>query len=42
VAFEKVLDEAHVTTAMRVISYCLMPNHWDLVLWPARDGRTSR
>jgi putative transposase len=27
---------------MRVISYCLMPNHWHLVLWPSRDGQLSR
>jgi hypothetical protein len=19
---------------MRVLSYCIMPNHWHLVLWP--------
>ena len=42
VAFEKVLDEAYAKTPMRVISYCLMPNHWHLVLWPTRDGQTSR
>ena len=42
VAFEQVLDEAYAKTPMRVICYCLMPNHWHLVLWPARDGQTSR
>ncbi|MCK4658390.1 MAG: transposase, partial [Phycisphaerae bacterium] len=42
VAFEKVLDEAYAKTPMRVISYCLMPNHWHLVLWPTCDGQTSR
>ncbi len=42
VAFEKVLDEAHAKSPMRVISYCLMPNHWHLVLWPTGDGQTSR
>ena len=41
-AFEKVLDEAHAKVPMRVISYCLMPNHWHLVLWPRRDGQISR
>jgi len=41
-AFEKVLDEAHARGPMRVISYCLMPNHWHLVLWPTRDGQLSR
>ena len=28
-------------SSVRVIAYCLMPNHWHLVLWPARDGRLS-
>ena len=23
---------------MRIVSYCLMPNHWHLVLWPEDDG----
>ena len=41
-AFEKVLDEANAKVAMRVASYCLMPNHWHLVLWPTRDGQLSR
>ena len=40
-AFEKVLDQAHARSPMRVIAYCLMPNHWHLVLWPARDGQLS-
>ena len=26
--FEKVLDQAHARSPMRVIAYCLMPNHW--------------
>ncbi len=42
VAFEKVLDEAYGKMPMRVIGYCLMPNHWHLVLWPRRDGQLSR
>ena len=41
-AFERVLTEAlgHVP-GMRLLSYCLMPNHWHLVLWPLRDGELS-
>ena len=27
---------------MRIIAYSLMPNHWHLLLWPARDGEISR
>ena len=26
---------------MRILGYCLMPNHWHLVLWPRRDGELS-
>ena len=27
---------------MRVLAYCLMPNHFHLVLWPTKDGDLSR
>ncbi len=26
---------------MRVVAYCLMPNHWHLVVWPERDDAVS-
>ena len=26
---------------MRLLGYCVMPNHWHLVLWPCRDGELS-
>src|SRR6476659_5267747 len=42
VAFEKVLIEAVRRFGMRLVAYCLMPNHWHLVLWPAKDGELSR
>ena len=41
-AFENVLDEAYQKVPMRVAAYCLMPNHWHLVLWPRHDGQLSR
>ena len=40
-AFERVLAEGCHQTPMRVVAYCLMPNHWHLVLWPRRDGAVS-
>src|SRR6266478_2571439 len=40
-AFERVFAEAMEKHPIRVLSYCLMPNHWHLVLWPARDGELS-
>jgi putative transposase len=41
-AFEGVLAEAldHVP-GMRLLAYCLMPNHWHLLLWPRRDGELA-
>ena len=41
-AFEQVLGEAHDRFPMRTLAYCLMPNHWHLVLWPRRDEELSR
>lgn len=41
-AFERVLQEAHQRVPMRLLAYCVMPNHWHLVLWPYRDGEFSR
>ena len=26
---------------MRLLAYCLMPNHWHLLLWPKADGELS-
>lgn len=41
VAFEKILAEAHAASGIRIAAYCLMPNHWHLLLWPKRDGELS-
>lgn len=40
-AFERVLGEARARTGTRICAYCLMPNHWHLVLWPREDGELS-
>jgi len=37
-AFERILEKTLETRPMRICSYCLMSNHWHLVLWPERDG----
>jgi putative transposase len=41
-AFLRILAESleHVR-GMRLLGYCLMPNHWHLVLWPRKDGELS-
>jgi putative transposase len=41
IAFERVLGEAQGWQSMRLLAYCVMPNHWHLVLWPERDGDLS-
>jgi len=41
-AFERVLLAAVERTGTRLLAYCLMPNHWHLVVWPHDDGELSR
>lgn len=36
--FESVLAEAKERIDMRIMAYCVMPNHWHLVLYPRADG----
>ncbi len=26
---------------IRLLAYCLMPNHWHMVLWPRKDGEMT-
>jgi putative transposase len=40
-AFEKVLLEAKDWRPVRLLGWCVMPNHWHLVLWPRADGDLS-
>ena len=40
-AFEEVLEQAKARLPMRVLGWCVMPNHWHLVLWPKGDGDLS-
>jgi len=40
-AFEKVAGEAKARLPMRVLAWCVMPNHWHFVLWPREDGDLS-
>ena len=41
-AFVNLLPEASLRMPMRVLAYCLMPNHFHLVVWPSADGDLSR
>jgi len=40
-AFERVLGLALAAHPIRLLGYCLMPNHWHFVLWPAHDGQLT-
>ncbi len=41
-AFERVLAEAVSRHDVRLLAYCVMPNHFHLLLWPKADGDLSR
>ncbi|KLU05764.1 hypothetical protein RISK_002396 [Rhodopirellula islandica] len=41
-AFESILADALSKDDVELFSYCLMPNHWHLVLRPKQDGGMSR
>lgn len=41
-AFERVLDQAWQRLGTRIVCYCVMPNHWHLVLWPRADDELSQ
>ncbi len=36
------LKESGAERHMRILSYCLMPNHFHLLVWPRKDGDLSR
>ena len=41
-AFEKALGESVQRTATRLLAWCVMPNHWHLIVWPRNDGELSQ
>ncbi len=42
ILFEEVLEEAQDRFSMRILAYCLLPNHFHLVLYPRNDGDMGR
>lgn len=40
--FEDLLFETAEETGMRILAYCIMPNHWHLLLYPEQDGDLGR
>ena len=41
-AFLGILEESLNFVPMRILAYCLMPNHWHLVLYPASGRRPGQ
>jgi putative transposase len=41
-AFVRLFEPACERLPMRILGYCLMPNHFHLVLWPHEDGDLGR
>jgi putative transposase len=41
-AFEQLAAMARERHPVRIISYCLMSNHWHFLVWPMEDGALSR
>lgn len=41
-AFKHVIGETVGRVPVRVLAYCIMPNHWHMVLWLLRDGDLGR
>ena len=40
-AFERTLEEVVTRSGIPLLAYCVMPNHWHLLLWPRADGELS-
>jgi putative transposase len=41
-AFVALLEQASQRIPLRLLAYCLMPNHFHLALWPIADGDLGR
>jgi REP-associated tyrosine transposase len=41
-AFELILAQAVARHDMRLLAYCLMPDHFQLLVWPREDGDLSQ
>jgi putative transposase len=41
-SFIHLVAEAAEVTGMRILAFCVMPNHWHLVVWPRNDADLRR
>jgi putative transposase len=40
-AFEQAMVETHASQPLRILSYCILSNHWHFVVWPEKDGQLT-
>ena len=40
-AFQRVLIEAHQRHPIRILSYCVLSNHWHFAVWPDAGGQVT-
>jgi REP element-mobilizing transposase RayT len=40
-AFQRVMIEAHQRQPIRILSYCVLSNHWHFAVWPDADGQMT-
>src|SRR5208337_90650 len=40
-AFQQVMIEAHRRHPIRILSYCVLSNHWHFAVWPDADGQVT-
>jgi hypothetical protein len=40
-AFERVMVLAHLRQPIRILSYCVLSNHWHFLVWPEEDGQLT-
>ena len=40
-AFQRVMIEARERHPLRILSYCVLSNHWHFVVWPEEDGQLT-
>ena len=41
-AFTSLLKRSTLHSPMRILAFCLMPNHVHLIVWPRNDGDLGR
>ncbi len=39
--FQRAIIEAHERQPIRILSYCVLSNHWHVVVWPKEDGQLT-